>query len=336
MRSLVSILLVAGLLTPQAVRAQSKAGTTILQFLKIEPGARGAAMGNAGAALYSGIDCVYFNPGVAGTLRNVEATFTHSEWFVNINYDYAAVSIPVSDFGTMLMTVTALTSGEMDVRTVDQPLGTGERYTVADVAVGLGYGQQITSRFAAGIQAHYATERIWHSSVRVITFDLGTVYRLSESGLLMGFSLSNLGTRASFDGRDLAILYDANPEIYGDNSALPANQATGSFMVPLLMRLGLSYPRRVGADSKVILAVDALHPNDNAESVNTGVEWSWRNSFALRAGYQTLFDGTSDLGLTLGFGLQTDIGRVRGQLDYGWADHELLGSTHRFTVVLGF
>lgn len=325
-----------GLLAPDPAGAQSKAGTTLFQFLKIEPGARGAAMGNAGAALSSNLDCAYFNPAVVGGVRRVEATFTHSEWFAGINYDYAAAAIPVSDFGTLLASVTAMSSGEIDVRTVDQPLGTGERYTVSDVAVGVGYGQQITSRFVAGIQVRYVTERIWNASVQAVVFDLGTVYRLREDGLLMGFSLSNLGTRAAFGGRGLAIQYDADPDRYGDNGALPAYQVTDDFMVPLQMRLGLSYPRQTGADSRILLAVDALHPNDNAESVNAGVEWSWRDSFALRAGYQTLFDDASDLGLTLGFGVQTDVGRSRAHLDYGWADHDLLGATHRFTLLLGF
>lgn len=336
MRSMTATLLALTLLTPAATLAQSKAGTTIFQFLKIEPGARGAAMGNAGAALSSDLDCAYFNPAVAGVVRDVQATFTHAAWFADISYDYAAAAVPITDFGTLMTSVTALTSGEIDVRTVDQPLGTGERYTVADVAVTLGYGQQITSRFAAGIQARYVTERIFNASVQAVVFDLGTVYRLREDGLLMGFSLSNLGTRASFSGRGLAFQYDADPDRYGDNSALPADQATDDFMVPLQMRLGLSYPRRVGADSQLMLAVDALHPNDNEESVNAGVEWSWRDSFALRAGYQTLFDDASDLGLTLGFGVRTDIGRTRAHLDYGWADHDHLGATHRFTLLLGF
>lgn len=334
MRVRLATLLLLGLLLPTSAGAQSKVGTTILQFLKIEPGARAAAMGNAGAALVGGIDGVYFNPGMIGTLDRGEVTFTHSSWFADISFDYAAAAIPLSGFGTVFASVTALNSGEIDVRTVDSPLGTGERYEVSDVAIGLGFGRQITSRFAAGLQARYVTESIWNSSVQTVTFDLGTVYRLTEDGLLMGFGLSNLGTRSSFGGRDLAIQYDADTDEYGDNSALPAHQATDDFMVPLQMRLGLSYPQRLGADSQATVVVEALHPNDNPETVNAGVEFSWRDTIALRTGYQTFFDDNSDLGLTFGFGLQTDIARTRCHLDYGWADHERLGGTHRFTVIL--
>ena len=336
MRTLTLLLLAFGLLSPQVVWAQSKVGPTILQFLKIEPGARGAAMGNAGAALSGGIDAVYFNAGVIGVISDAAVTFTHSAWFADISYDYAAAALPISGLGTLFASVTALNSGEIEVRTVDAPLGTGERYTVSDVAVGLGFGRQITSRFAAGAQVRYVTESIWNSSVQVVTVDLGTVYRLTADGMMMGFGLSNLGTRSGFDGRDLAIQYDANPDIYGDNSALPAVKATDDFMVPLSMRLGLSYPRRLSADTKLLMVLEALHPNDNTESVNAGVEWSWDETFAVRTGYQTLFEEDSDLGLTWGFGLKTEVGRNLYQLDYAWADHDRLGATHRFTVVLQF
>lgn len=333
---LLASLLLVGLLVPDGAHAQSKVGTTILQFLKIEPGARSAGMGNAGSALAEGIDCVYFNPGTIGSLTRTEVTFTHSAWFADIDFDYAAVALPLGGQGAVLASVTALSSGEIPVRTVDAPLGTGERYTVSDVAITLGYGRQITSRFAAGVQARYVTEQIWNSSVHAVTFDLGTVYRLSEDGLQMGFGLANLGTRSDFDGRDLAIQYDADPDVYGDNSALPGYQATDSYMVPLLMRLGLSYPYVVSKDTLLLLAIEALHPNDNSESVNAGMEWSWRKTLALRAGYQTLFDSNSDLGLTAGFGLQTDIARSRCRLDYAWTDHDRLGSTQRITVVFQF
>jgi hypothetical protein len=238
--------------------------------------------------------------------------------------------------GTLCATVTALSSGEIDVRTVDMPLGTGERYTVSDVALSLGYGRQVTGRFAVGLMVNYITEKIWHSSVNVVTLSVGTVYRLSESGATMGFSLSNLGTRGRFEGRDLAIQYDPDPNVNGDNSSLPGSQYTESFPVPVLFRVGVSYPRRLSEDSAILLTFDALHPNDNTESVNLGGEWSWKETLALRGGYQTLFQEDSAQGLTLGFGLQAEWEERRIRLDYAWADHDYLEGTHRMTVMLTF
>jgi hypothetical protein len=331
------VCLLLGLLgAGQTVHAQSKVGSTVGSFLRIEPTARGAALGNAGSALPGGIDAVYYNTGAIGLLERPTVTYAHSFWFADISFDYAAAALPVSGVGSFFASVTALNSGEIDVRTVDQPLGTGERYTVSNVALGLGYGMRITSRFAAGIQANYVTERIWHTSIRMLTFNLGTVYRLSESGLLLGFCLANVGSRARFTGGDLAIQYDADPDTYGGNSSLPAEQYTDSFPLPGVFRIGLSLPIELSEESGLLLLAEALHPNDNSESANVGVEWTLRNVLALRGGYQTLFQTDRELGLTLGFGVLGRLGDNRYQVDYAWAGHDHLEDTHRLSVVLIF
>jgi hypothetical protein len=315
--------------------AQTKAGTTIAQFMSIEPSAQHTGFGNAGAALAEGIESVYFNPGVIGLLWETEIQFTHAAWYADIAYDYAAIAVPVRRWGTFFTSITALNSGDIAVRTVEKPLGTGENYSVGNLGIGLGYGRQVTSRFSAGLRVNYVSERIWHTYQHTMTVDIGTVYAIRENGLQMGFSLSNAGTTSRYRGRDLAIQYDNTDDIYGDNSALPGEQLTDSFPVPVLFRFGLSYPYQVSTESRLLLLADALHPNDNAESVNLGVEWAWRENLALRLGYQTLFQTDTEQGLTMGMGIRTRFAERRLRFDYGWANHDHLEATHRLTVALG-
>jgi hypothetical protein len=318
------------------VLAQSKTGTTIGQFMAIEPSARASAMGNAGVALYEGIQSVYYNVGCLGALRESAVQFTYSDWYAGITFDYVAGAVSVRGVGTLFASVTALNSGDISVRTVSQPDGTGELYTVSDVAFGLGYGRQITSHFGAGIQLNYVTETIWHSSVGFLSLNVGTVYRLAEDGLKIGASLSNLGTQAGYSGRDLAIQYDADPDVYGDNSSLPADQYTDEFPYPILFRVGVSYPYQFNPKSRLTMVAEAAHPSDNSESLSGGVEWSWNQLLALRAGYQSLFQEDSEVGPTLGMGLQIGIGESRLHFDYAWAYHSTLQETHRMTVVFDF
>ena len=314
--------------------AQTKTGTTILQFVAIEPSARLAAMGNAGVAIHDDIQSIYYNPGALGWMSEGAAQFTHGLWFADIQYDYAAVALPLGNLGNASLAVTTLNSGEMDVRTVERPLGTGERFSVRDVAINLGYGRQITDRFAAGMQVNWANETIWNSSVNLFTGSLGTIYRLADNGLTLGASLLNIGTRAAFDGRDLAIQFDQDPDRNGDNSTLPATQFTDEFPAPLTFRVGLAYPHRVSRQSRLLMTADALHPSDNTESLNLGWEWTWREAFAVRGGYQNLFQRDSDFGLTTGVGIRGALGGRHFHVDYGWAYHAFLQDVHRFTFAL--
>ncbi|HYM80392.1 MAG TPA: PorV/PorQ family protein [Candidatus Limnocylindria bacterium] len=315
---------------------QSKTGTTMGQFLLIEPSARITGMGNAGVSMFEGLDAVYYNPAAIGRASRYEVMFAHSAWLADISYDYVAAAIPLGRWGNGFASVTSLNSGEIDVRTVSAPLGTGERYRVSDVALALGYGKEITDRFSAGVQVAWLQETIWNSSVSTMTIGLGTRYRISENGLHIGSSLTNFGTEGRYSGRDLRILYDNDPDRFGDNGALPGERFTDGYPVPVLFRVGVGMPFRPAQGQALSVAVDAFHPNDNTESVSAGAEWTMRDMLALRAGYQNAFQQDSEVGLTLGAGLNGRLDLYRYRFDYAWADHGRLGSTHRFAVDLAF
>jgi opacity protein-like surface antigen len=327
----------AGALAPAPAAAQTKTGTTIGAFLLIEPSARVTGMGNAGVTLDAGLQSVYYNPAAIGQIDRYALMFSHGEWLADIDYNYAAAALPVRKLGTLFASVTALTSGDIAVRTVEQPLGTGEYYDATDVAIGVGWGTRISDRFSAGFQASYVQETIWHSSASTAVFGLGTIYRVAENGLHIGASIANYGTGAGFDGRDLRITYDQDPDRYGDNGALPGEVYTEKYPVPVLFRIGVGLPYRLNEKSELRVAVDAFHPSDNSESVSLGAEYAYKKLFALRGGYQNLFQKDSEVGLTLGAGLQGDLSETLGyNLDYAWADHGRLDSTHRLTVGITF
>ena len=319
-----------------ALFAQTKTGTTVGQFLLIEPSARIAGMGNAGVTNYDEIEAAYYTPGAIGHFAGYGVQFTHSLWIADIMYDYAAAAISLGDFGNVLATVTSLNSGEIAVTTVQQEHGTGERYTVQDVAFGLGYGRMVSDRFSVGVEAFYMQETIWHSSLSAFALNVGTIYRISPEGLHIGASLSNFGTRGKYDGRDLKIQYDQNPSVFGDNGNIPGELFTDSFPLPVMFRIGLGMPIEISESHKLRLAVDAFHPSDNTESVSMGAEWAFQNTLFIRGGYQNLFLKASELGLTLGAGLQYQSDDYRVSFDYGWADEGRLQKTHRLTLGLMF
>ena len=334
-RSLAAMALLA--LAAGPAFSQSKTGTALGQFLLIEPSARIAGMGNAGATMYdAGLDGAYYNPASIGQVRQMAVQFTHSAWLADIRYDYAALALPLGSWGNTFVSVTTLNSGEMDVRTVTFPLGTGERFSVSDVAIALGYGRQISERFAFGAQLTWMQETIWNSTMGAPAFNVGTLYRISPQGLHIGSSISNFGTHGQYAGRDLRLVYDADPSRNGDNPALPGEQFTDAFPMPVLFRVGVGYPVRMGDHDRLRLALDAFHPSDNTESVSAGAELTLREALALRAGYQNAFQKDSELGLTFGAGFNGKLDLYAYHLDYAWADHGRLGGTHRMTIGVQF
>ncbi|MDZ4701045.1 MAG: PorV/PorQ family protein [Rhodothermales bacterium] len=321
-------------LAPEAL-GQTKVGTTIGQFLLIEPSARMSAMGNAGVTMYSEASSAFYNPGALGHLSQSDAQFSYGKWLADITHNYAGVALRVGQVHTLFLSVTSLNSGEMDVRTVEQPLGTGERFNVQNLAFGAAYGRRITDRFSAGLQLNFIQERIWHSSLQAFGINLGVLYQLPFRAYL-GASLSNFGTQGAFDGRDLRIRFDQDPDRFGDNSSLPAALYTESHPLPILFRVGVGIPWQLGEMNSFHLAVDAAQPSDNTSSMSFGGEWTFMRTLSLRGGYQNLFQQDSETGLTLGVGLQYGVSRYEVRIDYAWNDYGVVGDVQRFSVGVGF
>lgn len=314
--------------------AQSRTGTTLGQFLLIEPSARLTGIGNAGSAGDGELEGAYYNPAAAARLTKLEFQLTHINWLADIRYDHLVGAVPLGSWGTGFASLTSLNSGEIDVRTVNQPLGTGERFSVSDFALGLGLARAITDRFSAGLQVKYFQETVWHTSADAVTFDVGSVYRIAPDGLHIGSSISNFGTGAAFSGHDLRITYDGDPTRNGDNPALPGERFVQSYAVPVLFRVAAGMPWRVSPDWRMWFAAEARHPNSNSESVNLGAEGTYRNLLSVRAGYQSLFQQDSEEGLTLGAGIRGQLESFDYRIDYAWADHGRLGDVHRLSLGL--
>lgn len=312
--------------------SQSKVATTIGQFLKIEPSAKVSAIGGSGTGQFGTASSAYYNPASLGRIQNIDADFTMADWLADIKYNYGIVAVNTGDIGTFALQVISLNSGEIPVRTVEMPLGTGEKYSVTNFALGLGYGKMLTDRVSVGLIVSYFNETIWHSSLNGFFFNFGVQYQLSESGLTFGASVSNYGTHGKYSGTDLYINYDFDPKKFGDNDRLPAELRTDEFTLPTTFRAGLTYPIQFSSNYKLILSIDALHPNDNYESLALGGELKFFDTFAIRGGYRNLFLVDSEGGLTLGAGADVNIlNSYRVRFDYSWVDYGRLKAVHRIT-----
>lgn len=319
------------------LQAQSKVGTTIGQFLKIEPSSRLVAMGNAGTSLSDEASASFYNPASLGKIQGIDVQFTHNQWLADIKYNYAVAAVNVEGLGTFALQVTSLNSGDIEIRTVEREKGSGLYYNVTNLSLGIAYGILLTDRVSAGIAMNYIQETIYNTSLTNIALNFGVQYITAIEGLAIGASVSNFGPRASYDGRDIHFNYDPDPDVHGNHPNLPAELRMGSYGLPTLFRVGISYSFRPAEWNQVVVSSDAMHTNDNTERINVGGEWMFLNTFAVRGGYRDLFLEDSEGGLVLGAGAKVGFaGSSRVSFDYAWADYGRLNNTHRFTVGLHF
>jgi len=326
----------APLLHAQLFRSTAKVGTTAAQFLKIGVGARAIGMGGAQVGMTGDISAIYWNPAALSRMNvQSELTFNHVAWLADINYDFAAGILPIGDLGTFGLSVVSLRVPEDVVRTEEYPEGDGRKWDASSLAIQLSYARNLTERFSIGINAKFVREAIWSESASGVAFDVGTLYLSEIKGLSIGASISNFGTKMQLDGRDL--YFNNNPE--GQVGIGPNNVAsesrTEAYDMPLTFRIGVAMDFYQTEDFRATAALDATHPNDNTEYVNTGLELSWQEIVYGRIGYKSLFLRDSEQGLTWGFGLHYGIvNSLTVKLDYGFADYGRLKNVQYFQLGL--
>lgn len=306
--------LLVGLLLAPAVQAQidqgfdfEKSGSGGFQFLKIALGARESALGEAASALTNDANAVFWNVGALPLAGERQVAFTHNEWIVNSSLDAVVVATPLGPYAFGL-SIVRFGIESFEETTVLEPEGTGRMIDAGDFMVGLTAARRFTDRLTLGVQAKYVVESLDDDSFSNVLFDVGALYYTGFRQLRLAFTLQHFG-----------------PDVQGLRQ---------DFRTPLLFRVAAADDLVSFADVRVSGAVELVHPTDNNEWVNGGIEAVVLDVLALRTGYRLSVDEGA-----WSFGGGVTPPRVQGvalRADYAYVPFgDLLGATHRFTVSLG-
>jgi hypothetical protein len=334
-----------GLYSQEPIRV----GTTSGEFLSIGYGSAGVSMGDAYVSVVDDISGIYWNPAGLAYMEQSEAMFTYQPWLADISTYFIASGIVIPNAGTLALGVIGVNYGEMDVTTVEQQDGTGEKFAVKDYAFTLSYGRKLAQWFGFGATAKYVTSSIWHETASAIAFDMGVIINTPffaptgdySSGMKIGMSLSNYGTPMSYNGLDLLRSYDELPDETGNYQDSKVNYATDKWELPLIFRIGTSFTPIISDRNKLTLAIDALHVNNNNETVNLGVQYMFNvpglMRFYLRGGYRAVFLKDSEFGATYGAGISRQyFGNKSVNMDFAYRDVGILGMVPTFSVNFKF
>lgn len=315
----------------------TKTGTSVAHFLKIGNVADIVGMGESGVAYVRGMSAMQYNPAGLSRYRTQGVTFSQGSWLVNTDYFYFAGSLDFGTGGVLGVNITNLDYGDMAVRTVEDPNGTGEFFNAQDIAIGLAYSNNLTDRFSIGGQVKYIGQKIWHMNARTAAIDLGALFITQFKDIRLGMSITNFGGKMKMSGRDVRFSNDPDEESYGNNDQVPAEYQLDEWPLPLTFRVGLSGEAIKNRFLRLTWAVDAIHPSDNTEYVNIGCEAEINKMFLLRTGFRSLFMTDREGGLSFGAGVKYAINRsLKFQIDYAYVDYGRLDAINMFTLGINF
>jgi hypothetical protein len=307
-------------------------GTSGAKFLQIPIGARATSIGGACAGMINDASAAFWNPAGLAKINSSAVHFSYLKWFDM--FDVNAISV-VHNFGEVGVVAASLLSFNMDkmeITTEDKPNGTGGFFDAQDITIGLSYSRFLTDKFSVGLTLKYVNQRLWNESASGIAFDIGTQYLLDFQNLTLAMTMSNFGSDMRYDGSDLNVTYDKSKTL-PLNRLTPAKLVTDDYPLPLSFQVGIGIDLFNSDIMKIRLGLDAVHPNDNVERINTGAEFSFLNKIFLRVGYKFNYD---DEDLNFGAGVILPIGETNINFDYAFSVYHILPSVHRISIGLEF
>jgi hypothetical protein len=320
MKKLIALLLLA--VAPLAAQQFGQVGTSGAQLLKIGFDPRASALGYAAASVVDNASAVYTN--IAGTafVKNVDVAFTYVPWFADIKMMSAAAAYNVEGIAVFSLQAAGFKTDE-EVTTVEQENGTGERYSISNLVIGIGASRYLMENLVVGVQAKYYSESYYGHSAHAIAFDIGTNYSLGFANSRLALSLQNFGPNVRpLSGK------------YSDYSESNIEKDLNDSPLPVTFRASFTSEPFTGDNYRVRFIADLVHPNDNLEHYNIGSEVVLMDVLALRGGLKLNYDDE-----TFAVGVGIDGTKLLGQglrIDYSYEKFKTLPSIQKVSLGVAF
>ncbi|MCK5125922.1 MAG: PorV/PorQ family protein [candidate division Zixibacteria bacterium] len=293
------------------------AGTTGFSFLKLGKGARAVAMGGAYTALIDDASTINYNPSGTAHLSGKKFLAGYHNYVLDVQSGFLVATMPVKNYGHGSVFIEYMNYGDFartdnyGVVDINDPSFSG-----GDFLFGLNFARQFNPLLSAGMNVKFISEFADGYSSQALAVDLGLLLSLPDSLTRVGLSVFNLGGVLSG---------------FSANSDNPHKDK-----LPRWIRAGVAHSLR---ELPLLIALDAVLPNDNDPYFSVGIEFYKLQPLYLRLGYSTFgqnYKTGSDSdglgGTSFGFGLDWK----NYQFSYAFMPYLDLGSSHRVTVTGGF
>ncbi|GIV57427.1 MAG: hypothetical protein KatS3mg042_0340 [Rhodothermaceae bacterium] len=335
-RLLLVVCLIGALVTDARAGDEKRRGTAGAAELLVPLTARYASLGGtltSGISTLNGLEALYANP--AGLMLNggTSAIFSRMEYVADIGVNYFGIA---QRFGNnnIAFTVNSWDFGEIPRQTEVEPEITEVTFNADYIVAGLSYARQFTDRIAAGATFKVVNETIDDVSATALAVDAGMTYVVGESGLRLGVSLKNVGTKLSYSGTGL------NRQVKLPDQRPDANNVTTTFEsegveLPSLLNFGFSYTREIGSGAVVTVLGNFRSNSFDQDQFGGGLEIGLYNVLYLRGGID-LMSESQDLtfyqGTNFGAGLNLDLAGTQVTLDYAYLPTDFFDAVQMFTV----
>jgi Type IX secretion system protein PorV len=291
--------------------SRAAAGTAGSDFLLLDEGARGIAMGGAMSAITDDATSLYWNPAGLYHVPRLSASFMHSQYVADITYDDISYAQRVNDASVFGLGVRYMDGGAITQTNIDaQNTGTFHPRTYVLEA---GWGEQIYDLSDSDMDVAMGV------TGKMIRTDLGLA---SANGYAADF-----GVQSRFYTAELP--YDVSLVIQNVGSGQKFDQVRDT--MPMRLRFGGGVQPLKG----LTLALEGLMPIDDAPYAAAGAEYAADVEPGVKAAARLGLDSQTYQSLGFASMLSFGVGLTLGDFsfDYAFQPMGVLGvAAHRISL----
>ncbi len=287
-------------------------------FMRIEPTARGAALGGSlSAVCCDDAGAFLYNPALLHEASDRNFAASYLKHLHDMSAGFVTYSRTFAPYGTAAVGVRFFYYGTFE--RADQAGQRSGTFSASDVVFTLGAGRHYAGNFRFGVNVHLVHSSVDRFSAQALLFDVGVAYHEPVGQLTATASLNNVGMVLSSLGNT------------ADEAPIDLRLAIGKRLryVPLRLSLTAYNLHDIGRTPQSGGTAAAI-----ASHAIVGLEFQVISAFALRLGYNhrrhqnlTSSSRLDIAGAGVGFGL-----RIRGfTLDYAYSSWSFAG-LHQFTA----
>jgi hypothetical protein len=296
-------------------------GISALTFLKNDLSPRSIGMGGASIGLAGDPFSMHINP--AGGVDNGQLTAAAATRTLpaGIFQTFAGLVIPTENKSAWMASLNYMGSGSQRRRTEFQPFGDGTFYVSDAFKAGVGYSKALSKMFSFGLNVNFIREQLAEYSANAAAVDLGFLYKTDWKHLNFAVGLHHFGANSTLSGSDLPVMYNRSAGVSKESYGAPTLFSMGASMIPLSTE-----------KHEILVSAQLNHPNDNAENIRLGVEYTLDSMFFVRLGYRVNVPGEH---VSAGVGFKRILGLVPLSIEYAVLPNDYLGWMHTIGLSIG-
>lgn len=189
-KSVVAALVLLIILSSNTIFSQSN---TTYNFLKLDMGARAAALGGSFISATNDVNSIFYNPAALSTLTEKQAAIGFFKYLLDINSGNISFSQRYKDAGYFGAGIRYVNYGSFDGYD-EQSVNFGT-FSANELALSLGYSNMYKNNFHYGVNLKFIYSSIDVYTSTAIAGDFGVLYILPETNWSFGLSLLNAGVQ---------------------------------------------------------------------------------------------------------------------------------------------